>query len=84
MLLVTAAFDQWRRVRDHEGTSGWVHQSLLSQRRTVLIMGDTRTIRSGPQLDAAPVLRAEAGVIADLVEAPQPATAEGSSCGSCG
>jgi SH3-like domain-containing protein len=67
-LLVTAAFDQWRRVSDHEGTSGWVHHSLLSPRRTVLIMGDMQTIRLRPALDAPPILRAEAGVIAELLE----------------
>ena len=38
-LLVIAHFDQWRWVRDHEGTKGWMHKSLLSTHRTALIMG---------------------------------------------
>ena len=29
-LLVIANFDQWRWVRNHEGTKGWMHKSLLS------------------------------------------------------
>ncbi|MBV9136700.1 MAG: hypothetical protein JO357_06545 [Hyphomicrobiales bacterium] len=34
---ITAEFEQWRRIRDSEGTEGWVLQNLLSGRRTVLI-----------------------------------------------
>jgi len=26
-------FDTWRKIRDHAGEEGWVHQSLLSDRR---------------------------------------------------
>lgn len=30
-------FDAWRKIRDAEGDEGWVHQSLLTGSRTVLI-----------------------------------------------
>ena len=33
-------FDGWRRVRDFDGEEGWVHQSMLSGKRTALISGD--------------------------------------------
>lgn len=36
---VTAEFDTWRRIRDIEGTEGWVHQSMLSGKRSVLVSG---------------------------------------------
>ncbi|GHC67046.1 SH3 domain-containing protein [Limoniibacter endophyticus] len=29
-------FDNWRKIRDSEGAVGWVNQSLLSGRRTIL------------------------------------------------
>lgn len=35
---VTAEFDNWRRVRDSEGAEGWVYYSLLSGRRTALVI----------------------------------------------
>jgi len=35
---VIAESDNWRRVRDSEGADGWVFHSLLSARRTVLVM----------------------------------------------
>jgi SH3-like domain-containing protein len=34
---ITAEFETWRRIRDSEGTEGWVLHSLLSGRRTALI-----------------------------------------------
>ena len=34
---ITAEFDTWRKVRDSEGSEGWVLHSLLSGRRTALV-----------------------------------------------
>jgi SH3-like domain-containing protein len=34
---ITAEFEQWRRIRDSDGTEGWVLQNLLSGRRTALV-----------------------------------------------
>lgn len=34
---VTAEFDNWRRIRDHEGTETWVFHSMLSGRRTAMV-----------------------------------------------
>lgn len=35
---IIGEFEQWRRVRDAEGNDGWIYFSLLSGRRTVLII----------------------------------------------
>jgi SH3-like domain-containing protein len=34
---ITAEFENWRRVRDSEGTEGWVYHSMLSGRRTAVV-----------------------------------------------
>ncbi|MFP4312787.1 MAG: SH3 domain-containing protein [Alphaproteobacteria bacterium] len=34
---VVMEFDVWRKIRDYEGTQGWVHRSLLSGKRTAII-----------------------------------------------
>jgi SH3-like domain-containing protein len=34
---ITAEFENWRRVRDSEGSEGWVYHSMLSGRRTAVI-----------------------------------------------
>ena len=65
---IVAEFDTWRKVRDIQGTEGWVHQNLLSSRRGVIIAGGVRTLRREPREDAAVVARAEPDVIGQLLE----------------
>jgi SH3-like domain-containing protein len=61
-------FDTWRKIRDHDGEEGWVHASLLSSRRTIMVIGEVRSLRRTPSTDAREVLRAEPGVIGDLFD----------------
>lgn len=37
---IIAEFENWRRIRDSEGADGWVHQVMLSGRRTAVIRGN--------------------------------------------
>jgi SH3-like domain-containing protein len=34
---ITAEYENWRRIRDRDGTEGWVYHSLLSGRRTAYV-----------------------------------------------
>ena len=61
-------FDTWRKIRDYEGEEGWIHSSLLSSTRMVMITGDVRDLRRTPGPDARVVLRAEPGVIGQLFD----------------
>ena len=63
-LRVTAEYENWRRVEDQEGLGGWVHYSLLSGVRSVLITAELADFRAAPEADAEVVLRAERDVIA--------------------
>ncbi len=74
-LEVTKEFEAWREVRDADGATGWVLQSLLSGRRTALVQPwdvkpDTAPpqipIRSGDSESAKPKAIVEAGVIANV------------------
>ncbi len=67
-LKVTAEFDNWRRVEDAEGVGGWIHYALLSGTRAVLVTEDMVEFRARPDEAAVPVLQAEYGVIARLLE----------------
>src|SRR4051812_8080622 len=64
---ITAEFETWRRIRDWEGTEGWVHQSMLTGRRAVLVTGGTRTLRRSAGPGAEPVAQAESGVVGRLL-----------------
>jgi SH3-like domain-containing protein len=67
-LRVTAEYENWRRVEDAEGAGGWVHYSLLSGTRTVLVTANMMDLRATPLPDGTVILRAEAGVIGRLLE----------------
>jgi SH3-like domain-containing protein len=55
---IVAEFENWRKIRDADGTEGWVYHSLLSGRRTGVVIGKDKdaliAIRNNPE-DSAPV-----------------------------
>lgn len=59
-------YDNWRRVRDADGTEGWINQSLLSGKRTAIV---APWQRGKPALIA---LRAEAEESSRIVAELQP------------
>lgn len=65
-LEITGEYGHWRRVRDRDGAGGWMHYSLLSGARTVIIEEDLAPLLSQPKTDAPVRARAELGVIARL------------------
>ena len=69
-------YDNWRRVRDADGTEGWVNQSLLSGERTAIaapwMRGDGQDIYVNLRRDSMPtasvVAKLEPGVVLRLDE----------------
>ncbi len=67
-LQIVAEYSHWRRVADRDGAGGWVHYTLLSGVRTVLVDVDMTPLRARPEAAAPVNAYAEAGVIARLGE----------------
>ena len=65
-LEIYAEYENWRRVRDYEGAGGWIHYSLLSGVRTVLITQDLTDVFRKPDENALVTARFEKNVVADL------------------
>ncbi|MGY8985008.1 MAG: SH3 domain-containing protein [Sphingomonadales bacterium] len=65
-LEIIAEYNVWRRVRDSEGTTGWMHSALLSGTRFSLITGSIRTVYANPSVSSKPVLRVEPNVISSI------------------
>lgn len=61
---VVAEYDTWRKVRDWEGSEGWIHRAMLSSRRSVIATGETRTIRREPSEGSPAVARLAPGMVA--------------------
>ena len=61
-------FEHWRMIHDWQGTEGWVHERMVSGKRTVVVRGGIRALRRQPDLASEVVARAESGVFAHLIE----------------
>lgn len=68
-------YDHWRRVRDLDGTEGWIHKSLLTGERTAAVAPWKRGIagvyvelRARPHKSGKLLARLEPGVIVKISE----------------
>ena len=65
---ILAEFENWRKIRDFQGTEGWVHESMLSGRRYAVVTGAVRSLHREPNATAPAVARLEPGVVAEILE----------------
>ncbi len=67
---ITAESDNWRRIRDWEGSEGWVYHSLLSGRRTAVVSPKDKSqlvlLRDKADQGAGVVARVQSGVLASV------------------
>lgn len=61
-------FAHWRKIQDHEGTSGWVHKSVVDGRRTVLVVDAVQNLHARPDTESPVIVQAKPLVIASLLE----------------
>lgn len=65
---VVVQLEGWTKVRDVDGTIGWIANTSLADRRELIVRTPTAEIHAQPD-DAAPlVFRAEQNVLLDLAE----------------
>ena len=67
---VTAEFENWRRIRDWEGAEGWVYHSLLSGKRSAVVVptlkDDLVPLYESPDAKSAETARLQSGVLGQL------------------
>jgi SH3-like domain-containing protein len=65
---VIAEFDTWRQIKDFQGTTGWVHKSLLAGKRTALVRENDCKLRDKPDDEAKVIAILKENVIVRLKE----------------
>lgn len=68
---VIAEFEAWRKIRDWQGTEGWVHQSMLSGRRMMVVLGTQHTLRATDSETADAVAMIQPGVTGRIMACPR-------------
>lgn len=59
--------EYWRQIREQDGTKGWVHKSMLTGKRSALVMGQIQDVRDTPSPTGEVELQAEPGVQVRLI-----------------
>lgn len=66
---VVEEFDLWRKVRDADGTAGWVHKTMITGKRNVIIKSkQAQIVRIDADAKSKPLLKVEPMVVMRLVE----------------
>jgi len=68
---ITKEFDIWRRIRDWEGSEGWVHKNALTGKRTIIITGGTKDIHKDTDASSPVLAHVEQGGIGRLLSCEQ-------------
>jgi SH3-like domain-containing protein len=67
---ITAEFENWRRIRDWEGAEGWVYHSLLSGKRSAVVVptlkNDLVPLYASPSDKSTETARLQPGVLGML------------------
>ena len=67
---ITGEYENWRRIRDSDGTEGWVYHALLSGRRTgvVSVRGKDELVplRAKPNVESDVTAQLQSGVLGTI------------------
>ncbi len=64
---ITAEFENWRRIRDSDGSEGWVYHSMLSGKRMAVVRlkasADLAALHAKPDAQSTVTARLQSGVL---------------------
>jgi SH3-like domain-containing protein len=67
---ITAEFENWRRIRDSDGTEGWVYHSLLSGKRMAAVQLKSKTdlvaLHAKPDTQSPVTAQLQSGVLGSI------------------
>ena len=67
--LITAEFGPWRKIEDFEGEGGWVHYSLISGSRYIIVLDQELLLKRKPKKNSLNIAQLNRGVVARLLSA---------------
>jgi SH3-like domain-containing protein len=67
---ITAEFENWRRIRDSDGSEGWVYHSLLSGKRMAAVQlkakSDLAALHAKPEAQSQVTAQLQSGVLGSI------------------
>lgn len=69
-VLMLDKYDHWYQVQESDGSIGWVHQTMLSNKRTALVQ-EEGNLTNKPTIDSQVVAVAQPGTIGKIERCPK-------------
>lgn len=66
-LIKVAEYDNWIKIKDFEGTTGWVHPTMISGQHTFIVTSKEAELKNNSRLSQDCIAKIERGVIGKLV-----------------
>jgi SH3-like domain-containing protein len=67
-VLIVDEYYNWRKIKDFENDTGWVHVSQLSKKRSVLFIKENILIFSKPTIYSRPIFRISKSEVATITK----------------
>ena len=65
-VLVQEKADKFRKIRDHENNTGWIHVSQLSKKKAAIIVDEEQMMFSDPTIYSKPIAKLEIGRLVNI------------------
>ena len=60
--------DNFRKIRDHENNSGWIHVSQLSKKKAAIVIDDELIMFKNPTIYSKPIAILQKGRLAKIIK----------------
>ena len=67
-LQIFAEYGAWRKIKDYEGSTGWIHSKLLSGKRTIIFLEKETFLRTSPSIDSNKIALINKNVVAEFID----------------
>ena len=67
-VLIQDKFENFRKIRDHENNTGWIHISQLSKRKAAIIIEDEQVLFHKPTVYSKPIAIFKKGRLAKIIK----------------
>jgi|TARA_B100001093_G_C26722933_1_gene968668 SH3-like domain-containing protein len=67
-VLVQESSDNFRKIRDHENNTGWIHISQLSRKKAAIVINDKLIVFNNPSIYSAPTVVLKKGRLCKILK----------------
>ena len=61
-------FENFRKIKDHENNTGWIHISQLSKKKAAIVIKELEILFNSPTIYSIPVAKLEKGMLVKVIK----------------